>query len=60
MNEYKAKTLSWRVADGVVELALDSPPANEIGLAMLAVARRGYPKRILETKDIRAVVAASG
>jgi enoyl-CoA hydratase/carnithine racemase len=35
MNEYKGKTLSWRVADGVVELALDSPPANEIGLAML-------------------------
>ncbi len=33
---------------------------REIGLAMLAVARRGYPKRILETSDIRAVVAASG
>jgi uncharacterized protein YbjT (DUF2867 family) len=32
---------------------------REIGLAMLAVARRGYAKRILETKDIRAVVAAS-
>jgi uncharacterized protein YbjT (DUF2867 family) len=32
---------------------------REIGLAMLAVARRGYPKRILETKDIRAVVAES-
>jgi uncharacterized protein YbjT (DUF2867 family) len=30
---------------------------REIGLAMLAVARRGYPKRILETRDIRAVVA---
>jgi enoyl-CoA hydratase/carnithine racemase len=35
MDEYKGKTLSWRVADGVVELALDRPPANEIGLAML-------------------------
>jgi len=35
MNEYKGKTLSWRLADGVVELALDRPPANEIGLAML-------------------------
>jgi uncharacterized protein YbjT (DUF2867 family) len=32
---------------------------REIGLAMLAVARRGYPKRILETRDIRAVVAES-
>ena len=35
MDEYKGKTLSWRVADGVVELALDRAPANEIGLAML-------------------------
>jgi uncharacterized protein YbjT (DUF2867 family) len=29
---------------------------REIGRAMLAVARRGYAKRVLETKDIRAVV----
>src|SRR5580704_11551118 len=35
MDEFKGKTLSWRLADGVVELALDRPPANEIGLAML-------------------------
>ena len=35
MDEYKGKTLSWRVADGVVELTLDRAPANEIGLAML-------------------------
>src|SRR5579872_3141879 len=35
MDEYEGKTLSWRLADGVVELALHRPPANEIGLAML-------------------------
>jgi len=35
MDEYKGKTLSWRLADGVVELALNRAPANEIGLAML-------------------------
>jgi enoyl-CoA hydratase/carnithine racemase len=35
MYEYKGKTLSWRLSGGVVELALDRPPANEIGLAML-------------------------
>ena len=35
MNDYKGKSLSWHVADGVVELALDRAPANEIGLAML-------------------------
>lgn len=31
---------------------------REIGQAMLAVARRGYPVRILETKDIRAALRA--
>jgi enoyl-CoA hydratase/carnithine racemase len=35
MDDYKGKTLSWRLADGVVELALHRAPANEIGLAML-------------------------
>lgn len=29
---------------------------EEIGLAMLAVARQGYSKRVLETKDIRSIV----
>jgi enoyl-CoA hydratase/carnithine racemase len=35
MDDYKGKTLSWRLSDGVVELALSRPPANEIGLTML-------------------------
>ena len=35
MDEYKGKSLSWRAADGVIELALHRPHANEIGLAML-------------------------
>ncbi len=35
MNDYKGKSLSWHVANGVIELALDRAPANEIGLAML-------------------------
>src|SRR5712664_2545776 len=35
MAEFKGKSLSWSVADGIVELALDRAPANEIGLAML-------------------------
>src|ERR1700732_2938497 len=35
MNDYKGNSLSWKTADGVVELALDRAPANEIGLAML-------------------------
>src|SRR5450432_1640914 len=35
MNDYKGKSLSWHVADGVIELKLHRPPANEIGLAVL-------------------------
>ncbi len=36
MKDFQGKTLSWRIADGAVELALDHAPCNEIGLAMLA------------------------
>jgi enoyl-CoA hydratase len=35
MDEYKGKTLSWKLTDGIVELALDRAPANEIGVAVL-------------------------
>src|SRR5467141_3757802 len=35
MDEFKGKSLSWSVADGIVELALDCAPIIEIGLAML-------------------------
>jgi enoyl-CoA hydratase/carnithine racemase len=35
MDEYIGKSLSWRAASGVIELALNRAPANEIGLAML-------------------------
>lgn len=36
MKNFQGKTLSWRIADGTVELTLDHAPCNEIGLAMLA------------------------
>jgi hypothetical protein len=32
---------------------------QQIGQAMLAVAKHGYAKRVLETKDIRAAVTSS-
>ncbi len=35
MNDYNGKTLSWKTANGVIELALDHAPGNEIGLALL-------------------------
>jgi enoyl-CoA hydratase/carnithine racemase len=52
MDEYKGKTLSWQLADGVVELALDRPPANEIGIAMLEDLERFVSSlSALETKS---------
>jgi enoyl-CoA hydratase/carnithine racemase len=36
MKSYSGKTLRWEWNDGVIELTLDSAPANEIGTAMLA------------------------
>src|SRR4030088_3263919 len=35
MDEFKGKSLSWSVANGIVGLTLDCAPINEIGLAML-------------------------
>jgi enoyl-CoA hydratase/carnithine racemase len=36
MKSYRGKSLRWEWNDGVVEVILDSAPANEIGTAMLA------------------------
>jgi enoyl-CoA hydratase/carnithine racemase len=36
MNNFKGETLSWDQKDGIIELALHRPPANEIGPATLA------------------------
>ena len=35
MKNFRGKTLSWDVSNGVIELALDSAPCNEIGSQML-------------------------
>jgi enoyl-CoA hydratase/carnithine racemase len=36
MKNFRGETLSWQVADGVIELVLDHAPCNEIGSATLA------------------------
>jgi enoyl-CoA hydratase len=36
MKQFRGKALSWEWRDGVVELALDHAPINEIGTVMLA------------------------
>ena len=65
MDGIKSKTPSYRqfyaVAGPLLPLLRRAFPrwiltTREIGQAMLAVARRGYEKRILETSDIRAVI----
>jgi enoyl-CoA hydratase/carnithine racemase len=40
MKSFTGKALRWEWNDGVVELTLDSEPANEIGTAMLAELER--------------------
>lgn len=61
----RSKTTTYRVMYSIVKplvpLLRRAFPnyvlsTQEIGLAMLSVARHGYSKRILETQDIRAVV----
>jgi enoyl-CoA hydratase/carnithine racemase len=36
MKSFAGKTLHWEWEDGVIQLTLDHPPANEIGSAMLS------------------------
>ncbi len=67
LDGIKSKTPAYRVGYTVMKPLLPLLPwalpnqvlsTREIGQAMLAVAKRGYPKRILETKDIRAALSA--
>ena len=67
LDGIKSKTTAYRIAYSLMKPLLpllhwalpnQILSTREIGQAMLAVAKRGYPKRILETKDIRAVISA--
>ena len=66
LDRIKSKTYSYRVLYGLTRpllpllrwaLPKHVLTTREIGLAMLEVARQGYEKRILETKDLRAVAS---
>ncbi len=65
LDGIRSKTSSYRVLYMVTKpllplLRMALPnyvlTTRQIGRAMLAVAKRGYPKRVLESKDIRAVI----
>jgi hypothetical protein len=65
LDGIKSKTPAYRILYGLAKPLLPLlrwafpnlvVTTREIGRAMLAVAKRGYAKRIMETNDIRAVV----
>lgn len=60
MEEYKGKAMSWRLSDGVVELALDRPPANEIGSTMLADLERFASSLSMLESKASALIIYSG
>lgn len=64
LNGARSKTPAYRILYIIVKPLLPLlrrafpkyvVTTQEIGLAMAAVARHGYPQRVLESKDIRAV-----
>jgi uncharacterized protein YbjT (DUF2867 family) len=68
LDGIKSKTPSYRLLYSVLKPFLPMLRAAlpnhvlstaQIGLAMLNLAKRGYPKRVLETVDIRAAAAGS-
>jgi uncharacterized protein YbjT (DUF2867 family) len=67
LDGIKSKTTAYRIAYRLMKPLLpllrwalpnQVLSTREIGQAMLAVAKRGYDKRIMETTDIRAVIGA--
>jgi uncharacterized protein YbjT (DUF2867 family) len=67
LDGIKSKTIAYRIAYAaarpVLPLLRSALPnqiltTREIGKAMLKLARQGYPKPILEIKDIRALLSA--
>ena len=67
LDGIKSKTPAYRILYGLMKPLLpllhcafpnQVLTTREIGLAMLAVAKHGYEKRILETRDIRAAASS--
>jgi enoyl-CoA hydratase/carnithine racemase len=59
MNSGRGKTLSWRLADGVIELVLDRAPCNEIGSATLADLEQFVAALESLQKDAQALIISS-
>jgi enoyl-CoA hydratase len=59
MNSFRGKTLSWQLADGVIELVLDRAPCNEIGSATLADLEAFVNTLAVLEKDAHALIISS-
>ena len=59
MKTFKGSTLSWEVVDGVLELQLHRPPANEIGSETLEELECFIAALEAETAEAHAVIIYS-
>ncbi|MFQ5926793.1 MAG: enoyl-CoA hydratase/isomerase family protein, partial [Terriglobia bacterium] len=59
MKNFNGNTLSWKLADGVLELALHRPPCNEIGSATLEELERFIQALEAVTHEARALIIHS-
>ena len=58
MKNFAGKTLSWKVADGTIELTLDRAPCNEIGSATLGELEQ-FVEALGAAGDARALIISS-
>src|SRR5437868_11275688 len=59
MNTFRGQALSWELTDGVVEVSLHRPPANEIGLVTLGELERLADALPLLERDAAALIIYS-
>lgn len=59
MRKFKGQALGWELHDGVIELTLDRPPANEIGRPMLEELEQFAAALEMLASDASACVIAS-
>jgi enoyl-CoA hydratase len=59
MKTFSGKTLSWKVADGTIELVLDRAPCNEIGSATLGELEQFVSALGSLEKDAHALIISS-
>jgi enoyl-CoA hydratase len=59
MKTFSGKTLSWKAADGTIELVLDRAPCNEIGSATLGELEQFVAALGSLEKDSRALIISS-